>query len=411
MSASSASPLALTRRGALAAGLGAALFGSNAFAAAVNNRKLVVIIARGGMDGVSLIPPIGDSNYVPLRGEIAIPADAALRLDSTFGLHPKLENLYRMTKAGEARIAPAVAIPERIRSHFEAQDLLESGGAKLYGATTGWLNRALATTDGASLKALAVGAQTPLILRGPIQAQSWSPGGKAPASADRLVTALQDLYAGDHLLGPAFASGLQTEAMAEQLTSAPAMPAPANAMADGAKPAAPQAADPQAFAVTTAKFLTAPGGPQMAVLSLDGFDTHARQGAAEGQLATRFRILDQVLAGLQTGLGPAWKDTIVVVATEFGRTARINGTLGLDHGTASAVVIAGGALKPGGIVGDWPTMANDKLFENRDLAPTLDVRSVFKAALIDHMGLDRRQVETTVFPDSANAPPVANLIA
>jgi uncharacterized protein (DUF1501 family) len=387
--------LALTRRGLMAAGLGAAFFGSRAFAAATANRKLVVIVARGGLDGCSLIPPVGDPNYAVLRGPIAIPAEAALKLDGTFGLHPKLENLYRMTQAGQARIAPAAAIPERIRSHFEAQDLLESGGAKLYGATTGWLNRALATGGTRPIKALSVGAQTPLILRGTVQAQSWSPGGAAPASSDRLVTALQDLYAGDHLLGPAFASGLQTEAMVD--------------MVNGGQ--APKGADPTAFAVTAAKFLAAPDGPQMAVLQLDGFDTHARQGAAEGQLAARLRIVDQVLAGLETGLGPAWKNTIVVMATEFGRTARINGTLGLDHGTASAIVVAGGALKPGGIIGDWPTMADNKLFENRDLAPTLDVRSVFKGVLIDHMGLDRRAVETVVFPDSAAAPPTQGLVA
>jgi uncharacterized protein (DUF1501 family) len=210
-----------------------------------------------------------------------------------------------------------------------------------------------------------------------------------------VVSTLQDLYASDPLLGPAFASGLQTEGMAQQLTGGEA----------------PKAADIQGFATTAAKFLTAPGGPQMAVLSLDGFDTHANQGAVDGQLANRFRILDQVLGGIQMGLGPAWKDTLVVTATEFGRTARINGTKGLDHGTASAMIVAGGNLKPGGIVGDWPTMADDKLFENRDLAPTLDVRSVFKAALIDHMGLDRGAVETKVFPDSANAPPVTGLIA
>ncbi|HTK35147.1 MAG TPA: DUF1501 domain-containing protein [Caulobacteraceae bacterium] len=387
-------PLALSRRAVLASSFGAAFLGSRAFAAATANRKLVVIIARGGMDGCSLIPPIGDPNYAALRGPIAIPAEAVLRLDETFGLHPKLENLYRMNRAGQARIAPAVAIPERIRSHFEAQDLLESGGAKLYGATTGWLNRALAAGGGQPLKALSVGAQTPLILRGPTQAQSWSPGGAAPPSSDRLVAALQDLYAGDRLLGPALASGLQTESMADMLS-------------DGK---APNAGDPQAFAVTAARFLAAPNGPQMAVLSLDGFDTHARQGAAEGQLANRLRILDQVLAGLETGLGPAWKDTVVVVATEFGRTARINGTLGLDHGTASALVLAGGALKPGGIVGDWPTLADDKLFENRDLAPTLDVRSVFKGVLIDHMGLDRRAVETAVFPNGAAAAPVQGLV-
>ena len=239
-----------------------------------------------------------------------------------------------------------------------------------------------------------MGAQTPLILRGPVQAQSWSPGGAAPAASDRIVAQLQDLYAGDSLLGPAFASGLRTEAMASMLSGGQA----------------PKAADARGFAVTTAKFLAAADGPQMAVIQLDGFDTHANQGAAEGQLAQRFRMLDQVLAGLESGMGPAWKDTVVVVATEFGRTARTNGTNGLDHGTASALVLAGGALKPGGMVGDWPTMADNKLFENRDLAPTLDVRSVFKGVLIDHMGLDRRKVETVVFPDSAAAPPVVGLV-
>ena len=389
----SSGPLALTRRSLLAAGLGATFLGDQAFAAAAANRKLVVIIARGGMDGCSLIPPVGDRNYAVLRGPIALPPEAVLKLDETFGLHPKLQNLYRLTQAGQARLAPAVAIPERIRSHFEAQDLLESGGAKMYGATTGWLNRALAT-GGRPLKGLSVGAQTPLIMRGPVQAQSWSPGGALGANSDRLISQLQDLYAGDHLLGPAFASGLKTEDMAVMLN-------------DGA---APKAADARGLAVTAAKFLAAPDGPQMAVLQLDGFDTHANQGAAEGQLAQRFKNLDEVLAGLETGMGPAWKDTVVVVATEFGRTARINGTKGLDHGTASAVIVAGGALKPGGMIGDWPTLADNKLFENRDLAPTLDVRSVFKGVLIDHMGLDRRAVETAVFPDSMSAAPVTGLV-
>jgi uncharacterized protein (DUF1501 family) len=382
----------LTRRGVLGAGLTVALLGDAAFAATAAGRKLVVIVARGGMDGMSLAPPVGDGDYAALRGPIAIPADAVLTLDGTFGLHPKLANLHRLALAGQARIAPAAAIPQRIRSHFEAQDLLENGGARMYGASTGWLNRALQT--GPNLKGLSVGAQTPLILRGPVQAQSWSPGGKLNDAADRMVSALQDLYAGDALLGPAFASGVQTEAMADSL--------------NGDQPLA--AADAKALATATAKFLTAPGGPSVAVMSLGGFDTHARQGAAEGQLAQRLRVLDETLAGLEGGLGPAWKDTVVVVVTEFGRTARVNGTLGLDHGTASAMVLAGGALKRGGIVGDWPGLAQGALFEDRDLAPTLDVRSVFKGVLVDHMGLDAARVDSAVFPDSTGAKAVTGLV-
>jgi uncharacterized protein (DUF1501 family) len=383
---------------ALAAGVGATFLGvaNGAAAADFAAKKLVVIIQRGACDGLSLAPPVGDPDYAPLRGEIAIPKDKVLMLDGQFGLHPKLVKLHGLVQSGQARIAPAVAIPQRIRSHFEAQDLLETGGAQLYTSTTGWLNRTLqAAQPGRTIAALSIGAQEPLILRGPVQAQSWSPGGKMNGQTNRVANALMDLYAGDPLLGPALATGLQTEAQADVI--------------NGGKPL--NGADVQAFAVTAAKFLAAPGGPSIAVLSLDGFDTHANQGNDNGQLAGRLSLVDNVIAGLQSGMGEQWKDTVVVMATEFGRTARINGTKGTDHGTASCMVLAGGALKAGGIVGDWPTLQQAKLFENRDLAPTLDVRSVFKGVLADHMGLDKRRLETAVFPNSAEAPPVQGLIA
>lgn len=213
-------------------------------------------------------------------------------------------------------------------------------------------------------------------------------------ATNRVATTLMDLYATDALLGPALATGLQTEAQADVINGGKAI----------------NGADVQAFASTAAKFLVAPDGPSIAVLSLDGFDTHARQGAAEGQLAQRLALVDNVMAGLQSGLGDRWRDTVVVMATEFGRTARINGTGGTDHGTASCMVLAGGALKPGGIVGDWPTLQPARLFENRDLAPTIDVRAVFKGVLADHLGVDRRALETTVFPNSTEARPVTGLV-
>ena len=381
---------------ALGAGLSVTFLGGGAFAATgTDKRKLVLVVARGAMDGLSLVPPIGDPNYVKLRGAIAIPADAALKLDADFGLHPKLVNLHRLIGANQARLAPAVALPEHIRSHFEAQDLLETGGARSYAAKTGWLNRTIeALQPIRKVQAISIGPQRPLVLTGPIQTQSWSPGGAVSGQAERVAAVLQDLYAGDPLLGPALSSGLHTETMAASMS--------------GGQTTARDAAGAVAAA---SKFLLAPDGPSIAVISLDGFDTHAGQGAAEGLLATRFVALDQTLAGLESGLGPAWKDTVVIVATEFGRTARINGTRGTDHGTGSTLVLAGGALKPGGMVGDWPTLADNRLFENRDLAPTLDVRSVFKGVLADHMGVDRRTLETVVFPDSANAPATPGLIA
>ena len=358
-------------------------------------RKLVVIVCRGAMDGLSVSPPFGDPNYQALRGPIAIPADKVLKLDGDFGLHPKLATIYGLAQVGQARIAPAVAIPERIRSHFEAQDLLESGGPHLYDVTTGWLNRALsAASGGGRITAISVGPEEPLILRGPAPVQSWSPGGKGPADLARVATTLQDLYKADPILGPALASGLQTEAAALALNGGQAL----------------SARDARALAVTAGRFVASDGGPSIAVLSLDGFDTHAGQGAAEGQLANRLKALDDAVSGLKEGLGPSWSQTVVVAATEFGRTAHVNGTGGTDHGTASTLVLAGGALKSGGMVGDWPTLQQAKLFENRDLAPTLDVRQVFKGLLQDHLGVERAALDTRVFPGSRDAAPVHDLV-
>ena len=394
-------------------GLGAVFLAAPALAAAAPGRKLVVLVLRGAMDGLSASPPIGDPAYQALRGPIAIPPDKALRLDDHFALHPKLAGLHAMALVGEARIAPAAALPQHIRSHFEAQDLLESGGEALYAVSTGWLNRALQASGPGGATAISIGPQEPLILRGPVSTQSWSPGGRS-ADTSRTASVLQELYRSDPLLGPAFASGLQT-----QLQAAALLPGatPQAATAGPAPPASPEAvtakgrADSRDFAVAAARFLSAPGGPSVAVISLDGFDTHAAQGAVDGQLAVRLANLDGVLEGLKQGLGPDWSKTVVVAVTEFGRTAHVNGTRGTDHGTASTLILAGGALKRGGIMGDWPGLTQARLFEGRDLAPTLDVREVFKGVLSDHLGLDRRALNQQVFPNSGGAPPLTGLVA
>jgi uncharacterized protein (DUF1501 family) len=391
------SAAALSRREALGlgAGVGLTFLAAPALASGLARRKLVVVVCRGAMDGLSVCPPIGDTAYAGLRGSIAIPADKALAIDADFALHPKLATLHALWAAGQARIAPAVAIPERIRSHFEAQDLLESGGAQLYGAATGWLNRALAASsrDG-QVSAISIGPEEPLILRGPVPVQSWSPGGRGPADLAAVAATLQDLYRTDALLGPALASGLRTEAAADALNGGQSI----------------KGGDARALAVTAGRFVAGDGGPSIAVLSLDGYDTHAAQGAAEGQLANRLKTLDDVIGGLKDGLGPSWSQTVVLVATEFGRTARMNGTGGTDHGTASALILAGGGLKRGGLVGDWPTLAQGRLFEDRDLAPTLDVRQVFKGVLRDHLGLERAALDSRVFPGSRAVPPVDQLV-
>lgn len=405
-----------TRRAALAAAAGFGLsldfVARQAFAASEGagaSRKLIVVICRGGMDGLSVAPPIGDPDYQGLRRAIALD-DKALKLDGTFALHPSLTSVHAMAQAGAARIVPAVATPDRARSHFEAQDVLESGAAAVYVASSGWLNRAVASLSAQrKVEALSVGPTAPLILRGPAPVSSWSPGKGVDASA-RLPTLLQDLYKDDPVLGPALARGLVTETMAQAAMTSlgdgasmtgmtPAANAPGQ-VRQGAEAA-------RKLGTTVAGFMREPSGPQIAVVSLDGFDTHANQ---LGQLAPRLTYLDAVLDGLHTGLGAEWKNSVVLVATEFGRTARVNGTDGTDHGTASTALLLGGALKPGGIVGDWPTLKSSALFEARDLAPTLDMRSLFKGVLADHMGLDRKVLETTVFPDSAVARPVTGLV-
>ncbi len=403
-------------------GIGVTFLGSQAFAASEGDlakKKLVVVICRGGMDGLSVSPPVGDANYAALRGSIAMKPDEVLKLDGTFGLHPELSTVHALALKGEARIAPAIASPDRARSHFEAQDVLETGASGVYGADTGWLNRTLEVLAPIRpVEGLSVGSTAPLILRGKVQAASWSPGKGVDESA-RLPTLLQDLYKTDPLLGPAFASGLETEAMAQRAMTAMA-PTPTMNMAATSTPPQPAAAAPATGAPlrrddetarklgsTLGGFMTQPGGPQIAVISLDGFDTHAGQ---PGLIATRLSYLDTVLNGLHTGLAGEWKNTVVIAVTEFGRTARVNGTGGTDHGTASTGLILGGALKPGGIVGDWPGLAQNALFENRDTAPTLDMRSLFKGVLTDHMGVDRAILETKVFPDSKTAKPLIGLV-
>jgi uncharacterized protein (DUF1501 family) len=425
----------LSRRSLLAqaAGLGmtVSFLGGQAFAAAdgpMAKRKMVVVIARGGMDGLTVSPPIGDPDYAALRSAVAVPADQALKLDSTFALHPALASVHALALKGQARIAPAIASPDRARSHFEAQDVLETGAAQVYGVNSGWLNRTLEVMGPKKVEGLSVGATAPLILRGKVQAASWSPG-KGVDETARLPTLLQDLYRSDPLMGPAFARGLETESMAETaMATLDAAPMQASADAASMAPgmavqkavnitpttdAAASAAqrkgreDARKLGSTLAGFMAQPGGPRIAALSLDGWDTHAGQ---VGQLNTRLTYLDAVLDGLNTGLGAEWSNTVVVVATEFGRTARVNGTGGTDHGTGSTALVLGGGLKRGGIIGDWPTLKQDALFENRDVRPSLDMRGLFKGVLAEHMGVDHAALEAKVFPDSASAKAVTGLV-
>jgi len=385
--------------GALSAGMPAV-----SFAKADTDARLVLVILRGAVDGLALAAPWGDGNYRKLRGELALPApgdqSGVLKLDGLFGLHPSLKGIHDRYERGEALLVHAVASPYRQRSHFDGQDVLENGGSLVGALRDGWLNRAIGPLGGSlgNESAIAMAQNTPLVLRGRRSVTSWAPS-KLPDADDNTLARLQDLYASDEFFAVRLAQAMKSQDIADGM--------------NGMNRSAGRGNEARQFRSTmmaTARFLTADGGPQIAVVEIGGWDTHANQGSTNGQLANRFEALDAGLTELREGLGTAWSDTAVLVVTEFGRTVRVNGTRGTDHGTAGAALLVGGAVSGGRIVTDWPGLANHQLHEQRDLRPTTDIRSVFKGVLAEHLRLPDGFIDTSVFPDSADARAIRGLI-
>lgn len=375
-------------------------------AAGGRDPRLVAIVLRGALDGLSAVAPLGDPDYLSLREGIALARDGdrpALMLDGFFGLHPAMPNFARLYVAKEAMVVHAVATPYRERSHFDGQDVLESGQAGPGITASGWMNRALAALPrGPRVQAgLGVGAMTPLILRGPAPVLGWASPVAGPAEDD-LAERVMALYRHrDPALADALGQGVATDRMARR-NAAPG--------ADGRRGGMDTADGMRRAAVGAARLLAQPDGPRLAALAFDGWDTHANEGGATGRLAQLLGGLDGALAALQAGLGPAWRDTVIVVATEFGRTARVNGTTGTDHGTATIALLAGGAVRGGRVVADWPGLQAAQLFEARDLRPTTDVRAVFKGVLVDLLGLSPVVLARDVFPGSEKIAPMAGLV-
>jgi uncharacterized protein (DUF1501 family) len=397
--------------GALAAG--SALLSTRltfANAPAAGKSRLVVVILRGALDGLAAVPPLGDPDYERLRGDIALHgagANAALPLDGFFGLHPSLAFLHQSFQARELIVFHAIASPYRERSHFDGQDCLENGTPRPHGVQSGWLNRALAQMPARAPReaGVALGQNVPLVMRGPAAVTSWSPS-KMPALDEDTLTRLSDLYASDKLLSARLADALAADAIAAQ-------DAGDTMMAQGAQvPGRPGngAARYAEVVHAAAGFLRQEDGPQVAVFDTTGWDTHANEGGAQGQLAGRLTALDTGLATLKEQLGPAWKDTAVLLVTEFGRTAAINGTRGTDHGTATAAFLVGGAVAGGRVMTRWPGLAAHGLYQGRDLAPTMDLRSVMKGLLAAQLQVSSRALETDVFPDSQGARPLEGLL-
>ena len=391
-----------------------------AFASAPTDARFVFVLLRGAMDGLSAVPPVGDPDYAGLRGQIALARSgegAALPLDGPFALHPALTFLHRSYAAKELAVLHAVASPYRERSHFDAQNVLESGELRPQGSTSGWMNRALTALPARKSReaGVALGANVPLAMRGPAEVASWSPT-KIAALDESTLARITDLYARDPLLSRRLADALESDAIASEAQAAAAAEEGDAPMTNGnvVERDAKEKRNYNARYVETARaaagFLKRDDGPRVAMFDTTGWDTHANEGGAQGQLALRLRGLDAALAALKESLGPVWRSTVVLVATEFGRTAAINGTRGTDHGTGAAAFLLGGAVAGGRVLADWPGLSRAKLLDSRDLKPTRDLRTVMKGVLRDHLDVPAGALDGSVFPGSAAARPMDGLI-
>ncbi len=385
----------IRRRTALL-GLGSAMVlgrASLAMAAADTDKRLVVVLLRGAMDGLAAVVPYGDPDLVRWRPELVPPQPGqpggSLDLGGFYGLHPALVGMHDLYRAGELLPVHAVAGHYRSRSHFEAQDYLESGVDRRM--DSGWLNRTLAALPGPEQSAVAVSVTVPLILRGASPVATWAPATFDPLDLD-LYQRVVALHAHDAVTGPALRNALRERGFSDEV------------LASGL-PAAGQGAF-ATLCASAAKLLSAPAGPRVAGMELEGWDTHSSQPT---RIAAALEELDAGLVALKAGLGEAWAQTVVLVITEFGRTVRADGTLGTDHGTGTAAFVAGGRVAGGRVMATWPTLKQGALFENRDLQPTLDLRALGKGILSSHLGLSPAAL-ATVFPDSAGVGPAAGIL-
>lgn len=388
----------MTRRGALLGIASAITLGrtSLALAAAPTDRRLVAIILRGALDGLSALVPYGDPSLVSLRGALIPPAPGREGgigdLGGFFGLHPALSGLHGLYRDGQLLPIHAVAGPVRTRSHFEAQDLMESGAE--HRLSSGWLNRAVQAMPprpGNGVP-LSVGMSLPLLMRGPAAVGAYAPQSFGQPQAD-LYAKLVALHQADAVTGPALRQGLTERGFT-------------SAQLAGFSPDAHEKNSFPTLAGIAGRLLAAADGPRVAAMELGGWDTHAGQAQ---RLFGPLQQLDQGILAVKEGLGAAWAQTVVLVMTEFGRTVQANGTGGTDHGTGAAAFLAGGAVAGGRVLANWPGLGSSQLFERRDLQPTTDLRSVAKGVLATHFGLPPAAL-AAAFPDSQGAPPILGLV-
>jgi len=392
--------------GAITAAGALVLWPNLTFAATGSDTRFLLVLLRGGLDGLEAVPPYGDPGYASIRGALALSPQGstqpngkpAHKLDGTFALHPSLDYASELYAQGQFMPLVAAAPPYWGRSHFDAQDCVENGTAEPHGAQTGWLNRCVASMPGA--EGLAVATVMPLSMRGPGKVFSWSP--PLPTQVNPiLLQRLQPLYAADTRLADAFSRAVDQQQDAPMQAKAPM---------DASGKLGKKAGLGQLPMLMGAAggFMAKANGPRVGFVEDNGWDTHANEAAI---LTRKLAELDAGIKAYREAMGDAWSRTVVVVVTEFGRTAAINGTGGTDHGTGGTMFLAGGALRGGRVAGQWPGIARGELYQDRDLHATTDLRSVFKGVLASHLGVMESALETKVFPGSGKAKPTEDLIA
>lgn len=368
------------RRSIIAAGLsGLAISAANpglAWAAAATDKRFVFIIQRGAADGLATVAPTGDPDFLRARGDLANESLSGTRLDDFFTLHPAMAETAKMFDQKQAAFVHALASGYRERSHFDAQNIIESGAAQPYGRDDGWMNRLLRLLPADNAKAMAIASSVPLILRGKAPASSYEKS-RANGPDEDLMQRVAMLYAEDAQLSSLWQDAVETDAMAGM---------PQGNMRGGA-----------AMGSMAAGLMNGPSGARVLMLETNGWDTHSGQ---KGRLGNQLKQTDALIAALRDGLGRDWSNTLVLIATEFGRTVAFNGTGGTDHGTGSAAMLFGGALKTGGTVtADWPGLAPSKLLDSRDLRPTVRFEELVTSALSYHYRMDPAQMKRAIFPD------------
>ena len=358
-------------------------------AQAATDRRFVFIIQRGAADGLNTVIPYAEPAYASLRGELAIDPAAALKLDGTFALHPALPTLRKLYAGGEATFLHAVASSYRDRSHFDAQNVLETGGGLPNQLKNGWMNRLLGLLPRSGKEAIAFSPAVPLAMQGAVEVSTYAPSTLPEANEDLLMRVKQ-LYMPDRQLHALWTSAIEARGMAGER------------MGDGRN-----RQDTAALGRIAAGFLARADGPRIAMIETSGWDTHSGQAA---RLTRQLLGLDGLIGGLREGMGATWAQTVVLVATEFGRTVAANGTGGTDHGTAAAAMLIGGAVQGGRIVADWPGLSRGNLVEGRDLKPTLALGSVIASTCAEAFNLDAERTTQVLFPDAERYKPVPRML-